>query len=61
MRWFRPRSQIVTGKREAQRIATELRQISGYKPVRVVRRVLKADKQTMTPRQTGYWVKISPK
>lgn len=43
--WYLKRSTIWTNKREAQRIANELRNKRGWKEVRVV------------PRKDGYWVK----
>lgn len=58
-RWYRPKSKINTNKKEAERIAKELRNKPRYKTVQLQKRILKADKKTETPSTKGYWIKVS--
>jgi hypothetical protein len=61
MRWYHRSSVINTNKKEAQRIAEDLRLKKRYKCVRVVKRDFKEDIKTGTPMIEGWWIKISSK
>ena len=53
-----PKTEILTNKREAQRIAHKLRLSSRFSKVKVVKRILPAVKLTKTPKTKGYWIKV---
>jgi len=58
MRWYLPRSKIQTNKREAMRVAKEIRGTGNFKKVQLQKRVLAGDKRTKTPRTSGFWIKV---
>ncbi len=57
-RWYLPRSKISTNKREAMKIAKEIRDKGNFKSVSVAKRVLGKNKTTKTPKISGYWIKV---
>lgn len=59
LRWYLPRSNILTNKTEVKRIATKLRTQNNFKKVQIAPRTLTGDKRTKTPKTKGYWLKVS--
>ena len=58
MKWYLPRSKIITNKKEAYNIADEIKFKGNFEKVSVEKRILKGNKQTETKKREGYWIKV---
>lgn len=56
--WYISRSRVLTNKKEAQRIAEQLRLQGNFKSVTVQPRKIAANKNAGTPAQSGYWIRV---